>query len=386
MHNDKNSLLSLYIHIPFCLSKCSYCDFTSFANSVSIQNPYIDALIKEIHSYKNQILSRGIKTIFIGGGTPTSLSDSLFEKLLYNIDEILNLNLNESDVEYTVEANPKTISHQKALTLKKYGVNRVSFGLQSSNPKELSNLGRVHNFEDLKESVTLLKNNGITDINIDLMYAIPDQTIETFKKSLNDVIGLSVTHISAYSLILEEGTKLYELYNQNKLTIPTEDEDIFMYEEAIKILAKNGYNQYEISNFSLPGKECKHNITYWKVDEYLGFGLSSHSFFCRQRYSNTTDINKYIDDIINGDLPIEQTEEIDEAMAFEEWIFLRLRMNEGIDVNSINENFQMNFLEKYFVQLENLQAEGLLQYDSQRVFLTIKGFELSNYVFITLLT
>ena len=386
MHNDKNSLLSLYIHIPFCLSKCSYCDFTSFANSVSIQNPYIDALIKEIHSYKNQILSRGIKTIFIGGGTPTSLSDSLFEKLLYNIDEILNLNLNESDVEYTVEANPKTISHQKALTLKKYGVNRVSFGLQSSNPKELSNLGRVHNFEDLKESVTLLKNNGITDINIDLMYAIPDQTIETFKKSLNDVIGLSVTHISAYSLILEEGTKLYELYNQNKLTIPTEDEDIFMYEEAIKILAKNGYHQYEISNFSLPGKECKHNITYWKVDEYLGFGLSSHSFFCRQRYSNTTDINKYIDDIINGDLPIEQTEEIDEAMAFEEWIFLRLRMNEGIDVNSINENFQMNFLEKYFVQLENLQAEGLLQYDSQRVFLTIKGFELSNYVFITLLT
>lgn len=386
MNTTNKSLLSLYIHIPFCLSKCSYCDFTSFANYSSVHKPYIESLIKEISSYKDQILSRGIKTIFIGGGTPTSLNDALFEKLLSSLDEILNLNQNSNDIEYTVEANPKTISEKKAHAMKTYGVNRVSLGLQSSDPIELKSLGRVHSFNDLKESILLLNDNGVTNINVDLMYAIPNQTIDSFKKSLNDVLSLSVPHISTYSLILEEGTKLYEMHNKNLLSLPTEDEDIAMYEEASKTLTENGYTHYEISNFSLASKECRHNITYWKSYEYLGFGISAHSYYDNARYSNTNDINKYIDSIKNGKSPIEEHEEIDDEMAFEEWIFLRLRMKEGLDIQEVNDRFNIDILDKYETILNKLSDEGLVIYNNNSISLTLKGFELSNYVFLSLLS
>ncbi len=384
-YHHKKETLSIYIHIPFCLSKCSYCDFISFANINSLHKPYIDALLKEISLYKSVINNNQIATVFIGGGTPTSLSDDLFLRLIKGIDEVLALNCNSKNIEYTVEANPKTITAQKASTMKDYNINRVSLGLQSANETELKILNRIHNFKDLEDSVNILKNNGIDNVNIDLMYAIPNQTLKSFKTTLHKVLALNPAHISCYSLILEEGTLIYELYNKNKISFPTENEDISMYELAVNKLTSSGYEHYEISNFSLPDKKCSHNITYWKVMPYLGFGVSAHSFYDKYRYSNTNSIDEYIDLLSKNSLPIKNKELIDDTMAFEEWIFLRLRMKEGIKFEDINLRFNIDFLDKYKSKLDKLSSEGLVIYDEKKISLTLKGFELSNYVFLEIL-
>ena len=386
MNYPEKEKISLYFHIPFCLSKCSYCDFVSFANSTAFHEPYINALLKELLLYKSTIEKNQISTIFIGGGTPTSLSDNLFELLIKSIDEILQLNCNSNNIEYTIEANPKTITSKKAIAMKQYGINRVSLGLQSANEIELKVLNRIHSFKDLEESIDILKVHGINNINIDLMYAIANQTIESFENSIQKVLTLKPAHISCYSLILEEGTALYKLHKENKITFPTEDEDINMYELAVNMLTSAGYEHYEISNFALAGRKCSHNITYWKVKPYLGFGVSSHSFFDNSRYSNTSSIEEYIDLLSKNSLPIESTELIDDTMAFEEWIFLRLRMKEGINFEDINSRFSIDFLASYKPKLDKLLNEGLLIYDASKVSLTLKGFELSNYVFLTLLS
>ena len=218
------------------------------------------------------------------------------------------------------------------------------------------------------------------------MEANAKQTIWSFENSIQKVLVLKPAHISCYSLILEEGTALYKLHKENKITFPTEDEDISMYELAVKMLTSAGYEHYEISNFALAGRKCSHNITYWKVKPYLGFGVSSHSFFDNSRYSNTSSIEEYIDLLSKNSLPIESTELIDDTMAFEEWIFLRLRMKEGINFEDINSRFSIDFLANYKPKLDKLLNEGLLIYDASKVSLTLKGFELSNYVFLTLLS
>ncbi len=415
--------LSIYIHIPFCMSKCFYCDFNSCIAEDNFKKQYLEDLISETKLYSHSLTQYEISTVFIGGGTPTSLSDDDFEKMLSffysqffaNNSEIFTINSqlqerffspehfsSQSDspessaeisnnkknpvIEYTVEANPNSLSASKVGAMKKYKINRVSLGMQSSDEKELSIIGRTHSSEDVKKAVSLLKENGINDINIDLMYAIPSQTMESFSKSLDYAIALSPTHISCYSLILEEGTRLHELYTQGKLHLPSEDEDIAMYEMAVEKLHNSGYIQYEISNFSKPGFECRHNIAYWDLKDYLGLGLSAHSYMQNIRFSNTEGIQDYHLMISENKKPVTDDEYIDLSKSFDEWIFLKLRMIKGISVQSINKNFDIDFLNQYAVQLGGLKSEGLLEYDSVRVYLTLKGFELSNYVFLTLLS
>lgn len=401
--------LSIYIHIPFCLSKCYYCDFNSCISDDAAKKQYLKDLYNEMKIYGPLIKKFSLSTIFIGGGTPTSLSDEDFEQLLAYVHSQLlpektnkhfiedNLNIlrpinsafmenTASGIEYTVEVNPNSVSAAKAAAMKKYSVSRVSLGMQTSDPDELSLIGRTHAAEDVRNAVTLLKSNGITDINIDLMYAIPSQTMDSFSRSLDYAISLSPSHISCYSLILEPGTRLYDLYNQGLLDLPSEDADIAMYEMAIKKLREAGYIQYEISNFSRLGYECRHNIAYWELQDYLGLGLSAHSYVNDIRFSNTEDIKDYHGLLSENKKPVIVEEYIDPLKSFDEWIFLKLRMNKGIDIQSINEKFGIDFTDKYSEQLTRLNKEGLLNYDKDRLYLTVKGFELSNYVFLTLLT
>lgn len=380
------SNISLYVHIPFCIKKCSYCDFVSFANSKALVNDYLISLEKEVSLYKDKIKNYNIETIFIGGGTPTSLDKIEFKRLLDIIDAGFSLLKNKNYIEYTVEANPKTITPDIGKLLHEYGVNRVSLGLQSSNENELKILGRAHTFNDIKESISILRKNKINNINVDLIYGVPTQTLSTFKKSLEDVISLSIEHISCYSLILEEGTKLYEKEKSGEIILPSEDEDLSMYEMAIEILKKNGYNQYEISNFAKKNMECRHNIVYWKNKEYLGLGASAHGFIDKERYSNANNLEEYSYFIGENKHPITHKEKITKEMLFEEWVFLRLRMKDGILYKDINSEFGIDFKEKYFNILKKLESEQLINFDNERLNLTTKGFELSNYVFLEILS
>lgn len=380
------SNISLYVHIPFCIKKCSYCDFVSFANSKFLVNDYLISLEKEVSLYKDKIKNYNIETIFIGGGTPTSLDKIEFKRLLDIIDAGFSLLKNKNYIEYTVEANPKTITPDIGKLLHEYGVNRVSLGLQSSNENELKILGRAHTFNDIKESISILRKNSINNINVDLIYGVPTQTLSTFKKSLEDVISLNIEHISCYSLILEEGTKLYEMEKSGKIILPSEDDDLSMYEMAIEILKKNGYKQYEISNFAKKNMECRHNIVYWKNKEYLGLGASAHGFIDKERYSNANNLEEYSYFLGENKHPITHKEKITKEMLFEEWIFLRLRMTDGILYRDINSEFGIDFKEKYLNVLKKLENEKLINFDNEKVHLTTKGFELSNYVFLEILS
>lgn len=381
-----NKPLSLYIHIPFCKSKCHYCDFTSFAGFQSFDEArYLDFLDQEIslflRAYPCLLSERPIETAFVGGGTPTALSDQHFDRLLAILEEHFSLRHRSSAIEYTIEANPKTITESKALSMKRFGVNRVSLGLQSSNENELRLLGRIHRFADAEESVALLRRIGPDNINLDLMYAIPGQTKASFQQSLQDAVSLSPAHISAYSLILEEGTPLYESYHKGVLTLPSEEEDLAMYEMGIDFLSSHGYRQYEISNYAKNGRQCRHNIVYWQSGEYISFGLSAHSHLNGVRYANTADMDEYLLLIQNEKLPVVEREVLTKEMIFEEKIFLGLRMNQGIRLPEINQQFDIDFLNRYQSVLQRLYEQELILYDQDRLRLTRKGFELSNYVF-----
>jgi len=378
--------IGIYVHIPFCIRKCSYCDFISFPTSKELINSYLDSLEIEISLYKKKIDHYTIKTIFIGGGTPTSLDNNSFDRLLKIIDRGLSLSQNKASVEYTVEANPKTITKEIAKSMVYYGVNRVSLGLQSSNEKELQLLGRVHTFDDLSDSISILRANSIYNINVDLIYGLPNQSIETFQKSLKDLMALSVDHISCYSLILEEGTRLYDMEKSGAISMPSEEDDLLMYETAILFLEKNGYIQYEISNFAKQNKKCLHNIIYWKNKDYLGLGVSAHGFIDKERYENADNIEDYASLLNENKYPIVKKEKIKKEMLFEEWIFLRLRMNEGISFDEINSEFDIDFKDKYSNILDKLRKDGLVEFNEESFFLTTKGFELSNYVFLEILS
>ncbi|MGL5575125.1 MAG: radical SAM family heme chaperone HemW, partial [Sarcina sp.] len=264
--------ISLYIHIPFCDQKCHYCDFPSFAGKGDLKDRYIDSLIKEINQNINGYINGYIiDTIFIGGGTPSSLSAAQLEKLLINVNNFEFAN----DIEFTVECNPGSITKEKLNVMKKYGVNRLSMGLQAVQNTLLKDLGRIHSYEVFKENFALARECGFENINVDLMFGLPKQKVSEWKESLAMICSLNPEHISAYSLIIEEGTRFNKLYEADKLKLPTEDEEREMYHLAKETLLKNGFSQYEISNYSKEGFECRHNIAYWKMNNWLGLGSAA---------------------------------------------------------------------------------------------------------------
>ncbi|PIX89640.1 MAG: hypothetical protein COZ31_01000 [Nitrospirae bacterium CG_4_10_14_3_um_filter_44_29] len=387
----------LYIHIPFCIKKCLYCDFLSVTYNEALAKAYTDALCKELVLKKN--LAGELKTIYIGGGTPTILPDECFKQLFTCLQN--NYSLSPSP-EITVEANPGTVDKSKIDAMLSLGVNRISIGVQSFNDDELKTLGRIHTSDEAVKAIEAIKNSGINNFSIDLIYGIPGQTLDSWKKTVSKAVELSPTHISSYELTLEKGTPLYEMINSppphpplgkggqegGKMTperfsgsikMPDEDLILDMYNYAIDNLASKGYEHYEISNFALPRFRCLHNLNYWDRGEYIGAGAGAHSFIRGFRSKNTDDIRRYIKDLNKGIIPETETTEIKCEDAIKEFIFLGLRKTEGISLAKAKElGLDLPCVCRELIEDGHLEMEG----DYLR--LTRKGLVVSNSVIVML--
>ena len=368
--------ISLYIHIPFCAQKCLYCDFPSFARKDHLRKAYIEALNKEIINLREKHNNLEINTIFIGGGTPSVLESNELECLL---KEIAKLNM-AKDIEYSMECNPGNLTEEKLEVMKKYGVNRISMGLQAKQDNLLKGLGRIHNYKTFKENFLLAKKVGFNNINVDLMFGLPNQRLNEWEETLREIISLEPAHISAYSLIIEEGTAFYNLYENDKLKLPTEEEERKMYHLAKKILEENGFNQYEISNYAKEGKECRHNLAYWNMDNWIGVGSAAASYINGKRIKNISSIEEYINSVNEKGEAVEEIINNSKNDNMEEFMFMGLRKINGIDENEFKKRFSMNINDVYGEILNKYIDEGLLIRDSGRIFLSEKGIEISNII------
>ena len=367
--------LGIYVHVPFCKSKCSYCDFFSFAgcNEETVIR-YTDAVVEEIKSSATKNAS--VDSVFFGGGTPSLLPLSSFERISRAIYERFCVS---EEAEFTVESNPGTLAFDSLKIYKSLGANRISLGLQSSCDNELKKLGRIHSFDKFIESYELCRDAGFDNINVDLMYGIPDQTLESFSKTLETVTALSPEHISVYGLMLEEGTPLCK--NQDAYHFPTEDDEADMYFIAADILSRHGYKHYEISNYSKPGYECRHNLRYWRAKEYLGFGPSAHSYYKGRRFYNSADFDEYF-------LPERRqyvSEEIDIRSEAFEYAMLRLRLADGFSLDEYESRFGDRFLRGKEDIAGDYERMGLIYLKDGRISLSEKGFYLSNSIISSLL-
>ena len=368
--------ISLYIHIPFCAQKCLYCDFPSFARKDHLRKAYIEALNKEIISLREKHNNLEINTIFIGGGTPSVLEADELECLL---KEVAKLNM-AKDIEYSMECNPGNLTEEKLEVMKKYGVNRISIGLQAKQDNLLKGLGRIHNYKTFKENFLLAKKVGFNNINVDLMFGLPNQRLNEWEETLREIISLEPAHISAYSLIIEEGTAFYNLYENDKLKLPTEEEERKMYHLAKKILEENGFNQYEISNYAKEGKECRHNLAYWNMDNWIGVGSAAASYINGKRIKNISSVEEYINSIKDKGEAVEEIINNSKNDNMEEFMFMGLRKINGIDENEFKNRFSMNINDVYGEILNKYIDEGLLIRESGRIFLSEKGIEISNII------
>lgn len=372
--------LQLYIHIPFCVRKCSYCDFLSFSSDERTQISYADALIREIEFYGPQMSQYIVNTIYIGGGTPTWLNEDKMVEILDAIYTYFNVS---SEAEVSMECNPGTVTSAKLEKYRRAGINRLSIGLQSADDEELKILGRIHNFEQFIKTYEMARNAGFGNINVDLISGIPYQTAEKFLHTLQKVVRLKPDHISAYSLIIEKGTPFYDAYKFDAVkqeagmqteVLPTEDEVYRIYKLTQQYLAQAGYEQYEISNFARPGFECEHNIGYWTRANYLGLGLGAASLVENVRYSNTTDLYEYMDGVLRV-----SEDPISRKAQMEEFMFLGLRQNKGVTRQQFEVAFGIPIDGIYKNALDYLRDEGLLDTSEGRIVLTEKGMDLSNF-------
>lgn len=376
--------LEIYIHIPFCVKKCAYCDFLSNTQDEKTIEQYVSSLLEEIraHASKQKLVSDyEVTTIFLGGGTPSVLETNQIQRIF----EILNTCFKISqDAEITIEANPGTVTVEKLEAYKQCGINRISFGLQSTNNEELKLLGRIHTNEEFLESYQLARACGFDNINVDLISAIPKQTVSSWEETLQNVIGLEPEHISAYSLIVEEGTPFAKVYGEGcpkEDDLPREEEERVIYYRTEELLEKAGYHRYEISNYAKEGKECKHNLGYWERKEYLGIGLGAASLIDNIRYKNTDDLLCYLEHSRDLHAIQENTEKLSLKEQMEEFMFLGLRKMEGVLVGEFENTFGKNIDECYGVQIQKLVEQGLLERKNGRVMLTKRGIDVSNYVF-----
>ncbi|MFN3480417.1 MAG: radical SAM family heme chaperone HemW [Thermodesulfovibrionales bacterium] len=364
----------LYIHIPFCLRKCLYCDFLSIPFDQSVEEKYIDTLIKEIE-LKRHNLGR-LKTIYIGGGTPTVLSINGLYRLCQKLKDIPW----SEDIEITIEANPGTIDSQKIRTLKEFGVNRFSLGIQSFIDRELELLGRIHNSCEGIRAIKLIKDESVKNLSIDLIYGIPGQSITDWQYNLSRAIEYSPEHISTYELTPEKETPLYDLITEGRFKKPDEDRIIDMYYHTIERLNGAGYIHYEISNFAKDGFQCRHNLNYWDRGEYIGVGAGAHSFEDEIRRVNLRDVRRYIDTVKKGLSPYEEETVISKTEALKEYLFLGLRKREGIDAGAIKERFKIDII----TASSDLISNGLLEVKGDSLRLTSRGITLSNLIIVRL--
>lgn len=373
--------LGIYVHIPFCKQKCYYCDFVSYSNKQEKVKEYVECLKTEIQeeAFKHKNDEYEVTTVYIGGGTPSFIDPLYIEEILKLIKENYKVTKNP---EITIEVNPGTVDKLKFETYKKIGINRISIGLQAAQNSLLKQIGRIHTYEEFEKCYKTAEKVGFTNINVDLMLALPNQTIEDLEESLQKVINLKPNHISLYSLILEEGTKLEKMVNENKVKLPEDELERTMYWEAKHILEKNGYNHYEISNFAKKGYESKHNLNCWKQKEYLGFGAASHSYINKRRYCNTSNLEDYIKNIKNKELERKiQVCEIQTPQDEEkEFMLLGLRTIKGVSIQDFKSKFGKNPIFLFRKELGKLVEEDLIQIDLDEISLTEKGLDLANLV------
>jgi oxygen-independent coproporphyrinogen III oxidase len=386
------SKAGIYLHIPFCKSRCSYCDFATdvFKNAETVER-YVNALCTEISDFKFQIpdfdaenltrsltlpvLTNQIETIYFGGGTPSLLSPKQLEKILNVIYKKFSV---ESNIELTMEMNPATMTLETVREYRSLGVNRASFGAQTFDDTELKRLGRKHTARDVRETIELLREAGFTNVSFDLIAGLPRQTLKDWERNLDEALKLKPEHLSLYLLEIHEGTPLAEQIRSKRQPLPDEDLSGEMYEMMLDKIAEKGYKQYEISNFSLPNFESKHNSKYWLCEPVFAFGVSAHSFDGKTRRANERDTAKYVSLIEKGKSPIVFEEEID---ADSESVFLGLRMMKGVDLVNYEKQFGVNILSKYAEDLERLQSLGLIEIAENHLRLTRKGALFSNEVF-----
>ena len=358
----------LYIHIPFCAKKCKYCDFASYAGRTDAADEYINAVLKEAERYRYAAAD----TVFIGGGTPTALNSEQLVRLIRGIKDIFNV---DSGAEFTVEANPGTITGEKCSALKGEGVNRISIGVQSFSDSELKLLGRIHTAAEAVSAVKLAK-KYFDSVNADIMTGLPGQTEASVMSTLNVLKELNPEHISCYSLIYEEGTELFKMLGRGEINPISGEQDRSIYHAAKSFLEKCGYEQYEISNFAKSGHRCRHNIKYWTAREYIGLGVSAHSFVGNKRYFNTSSLDEYL----LGKGLFNLSEELSVRDAASEYAFMSLRMTDGIDTEEFKNRFGLDFDEIYGAVSERFVSAGLMKKTGRGYALTDRGADVANAV------
>lgn len=402
--------LELYIHIPFCARKCSYCDFLSFAAPERVYREYMDKLIEEICGQGPNFQEYRVSTIFVGGGTPSILPADLIMELFATLSENFDIAL---DAEVTLEANPGTLTMEKLEVYRQSGINRLSIGLQSADDKELKYLGRIHSYDSFLKSYQRARQAGFKNINVDLMSALPGQDVHSWKTTLKKVMMLKPEHISAYSLIIEEGTPFFERFGEPECKkgllsggqqenskkpetasevaaraavmtlpdLPDEDTDREMYHMTKEMMAAQGYERYEISNYAKKGYECRHNIGYWTGVEYLGLGLGASSYTYGYRYHNTEDLQEYLSlNLYEGGAAARDIEELSLEDKMEEFMFVGLRMMKGVSGSEFLERFGLNMWNVYGDVLKKLEQQGLIEVEAPMVRLTERGIDVSNVV------
>lgn len=367
--------IGLYVHVPFCVRKCGYCDFYSIKWDQVREKNYVDALLREARSYREEGAALNVDTIFIGGGTPSVLTLDSTESVLKGIYDIYHV---DDHAEVTIELNPNSITQERLQKYLQWGINRLSIGIQSMDDGILKKIGRLHSAREACEAVEMARRTGFDNINSDIMFNIPGQTAENILSTIDRTIDTGVKHISFYSLKLEEGTPMYNQERDRLISMPDEDEERRMYYAGREAMEQHGFRQYEISNFALPGYECRHNLKYWRQQEYIGLGPAAHSFTGNERYGNAPDLELYC----QGGAASRQVYEImDKKEMMFEYVMLNLRLTTGIRKENFLRKFGVSFDTVYGSKTAELEGKGLVNTGENSVSLTHLGMDLSNYVF-----
>ncbi len=371
--------LGLYLHIPYCLHKCGYCDFNSHPENQKESVHYVEALLTELKNYSTTLKNYNVPTVFVGGGTPTILPSIQLKKIFDTIRQNFNLT---PDCEITIEANPATIKLETLQEIRAAGYNRISIGVQSFDEKELQLLERVHNEEEIHSTVHRARSANFENLSMDLMFALPDQTIEKWQSHLKHAIAKNPDHLSTYNLTIEPATAFFKLHQKGKLCLPHEDLQLEMYKTTIQVLKDAGYSQYEISNFSKPGMESQHNINYWNNGEYLGVGAGASSYLNGERFKNINLPSIYIREIETKASAIDSRERLEPLQAMGETLMLGLRLLKGISIDTFENRFQISFQKVYGKVVESLLNQELITLNQNRIALSKKGLFLADSVIL----
>lgn len=370
--------IGLYIHIPFCKAKCNYCDFNSYAGAEKYIAQYFDALKREMLLYSEKLKDYKIRTVFIGGGTPSLVDTRYLYETINSLRQYFNV---EKGCETSIETNPGTLSYEKLLSYKALGINRLSIGLQAWQNELLGELGRIHCREEFSENFKLARKAGFKNINVDLIFGIPGQKLGDWAETIANIVKLEPEHVSCYSLKIEEDT-VYGRKLEEGLLVSVDDElDRKMYYIAIDKLTGNKYRHYEISNFAKPGYECRHNLVYWKAERYIGLGAGAHSYFEGKRYNNCTHIESYVKSLLSGKIPEEDVQEIDKMEEISEFLILGLRLVEGISAGEFKARFHEDMFDLFGEKIKKLLKKELMEKDGDRIRLTNYGLDTANQVF-----